>query len=222
MQRNSYNYQGTPYERCNTPIALELRQGYADWFRTFRWSYYLTLIFSRDRKRNHADFLLESYLQEIEKFSRAPISCLISPEEKYSGLGMPAGRVHFHILVGCSSIVKQDTFVNTWRQPNYGGTWVSKRRVNNQKLQASESIDIQPYRSSIDASYYLFKTMGLSDWEWSLRRGHLVSPEPPASTMRSTKMRRYLSRQAARYPQLPLYADGPIAGTNMSLRPVPL
>jgi hypothetical protein len=79
MQRCSYNYQGTPYERCNTPIALELRQGYADWFRRFKWSFYVTLTFSREKQKNHADLLLEQCLCEVEQLIRAPLSCLIAP-----------------------------------------------------------------------------------------------------------------------------------------------
>jgi hypothetical protein len=203
MQRISYNYHGTPYERCTTPVALELRQGYADWFRTFDWSLSVTLTLSRDRKRNQADFLLEEYLRQVEQLIRAPLSCLIAPEEKYSGLGMPAGRVHFHLLVGCGTVLRPSTFVNIWRQPNYGGTWVSKRKVNGEKLQASESAYVLPYDRSVDSSFYLFKTMGTSDWEWSLRRGHLISPDTPASAKRSTQMKRLLARQAARRPQIP-------------------
>ena len=186
MHTASYNYHGTPYERCNTPVALHLRQGYADWFRTFDWSYYVTLTVSRDRKRNHADFLLEEYLRQVEQQIRAPLSCLIAPEEKYSGLGMPAGRAHFHLLVGCGAIVSPSKFVDIWRQPNYGGTWVSKRKANDEKLEARDSAYVLPYDRSIDASFYLFKTMGSSDWEWSLRRGHLISPQQPASAARST------------------------------------
>ena len=203
MRRSSYNYHGTPYERCNTPIALELRQGYADWFRTFAWTLYVTLIFSRDRERNHADFLLEECLRQVERQIRAPLSCLIAPEEKYSGLGLPAGRAHFHLLVGCSAALAPSTLVNIWRQPNYGGTWVSKHKSPGEKLQSRESAYVLPYDRSIDASFYLFKTMGASDWEWSLRRGHLISPDRPASAERSTQMRRLLARQAARCRQIP-------------------
>jgi hypothetical protein len=203
MHRASYNYRGTPYERCNAPVALHLRQGYADWFRTFDWSYYVTLTFSRDKKRNQADSLLEEYLRQVEQLIRAPLSCLIAPEEKYSGLGMPAGRAHFHLLVGCGSGITPSTFVNIWRQPNYGGTWVSKHKDSGEKLQSRESAYVLPYDRTIDASYYLFKTMGESTWEWSLRRGHLISPDTPASAARSTQMRRLLIRQAARGTQIP-------------------
>ena len=138
MNRSTYDYQGTPYERCTTPIALELRQGYADWFRTFDWSLYVTLIFSRDRTRTLADLLVEQYLREVEKSIRAPLSCLIAPEEKYSGLGMPAGRAHFHLLVGSGVTLNSRTFVDIWQQPNYGGTWVSKHKAPGEKLQSRE------------------------------------------------------------------------------------
>jgi hypothetical protein len=115
---------------------------------------------------------------------------------------MPAGRAHFHLLVGCGSALTASTLVNIWRQPNYGGTWVSKHKANQEKLEARESAYVPPYDRSIDASFYLFKTMGSSDWEWSLRRGHLISPQQPASAARSTQMRRVLVRQEARRPQI--------------------
>jgi len=198
MHRSSYNFHGTPYERCPTPVAIERRQGYADWFRTFDWRWYITLTFSRDRTRNQADALLEQCLRQVEEHIHAPLSCLIAPEQKQSGLGKEAGRGHFHLLVGCGPTLTPNTFVNIWRQPNYGGTWVSKRKTVGQKLEAGESAYVVPYDTSIDASFYLFKTLHTSDWDWSLRRGHLISPEPPASATHSRQMRRLLARQAAR------------------------
>jgi hypothetical protein len=198
MHRNSYDFHGTPYERCSTPVAIQRRQAYADWFRTFHWRWYLTLTFFQDRKRNHADVLLEQYLREVEEHLHAPLSCLIAPEEKQSGLGKEAGRGHFHLLVGCGPVLTPSTFVNVWRQPNYGGTWVGKRKTAGQKLEAGESAYVVPYDASIDASFYLFKTMATSDWDWSLRRGHLISPEVPASAAESKQIRRLLARQAAR------------------------
>jgi hypothetical protein len=74
---------------------------------------------------------------------------------------MPAGRAHFHLLVGCGSALTA-TLVNIWRQPNYGGTWVSKHKANQEKLEARESAYVLPYDRSINASFYLFKTMGSS------------------------------------------------------------
>jgi len=198
MHRSSYDFHGTPYERCSTPVAIQRRQGYADWFRTFHWSWYLTLTFSRDMTRNHADVLLEQYLCELEVLIHAPLSCLIAPEEKQSGLGMGAGRGHFHLLVGCGPVLTPNTSVNIWRQPNYGGTWVGKQKTAGQKLEAGESAYVVPYDASIDASFYLFKTMATSGWDWSLRRGHLISPEPPASAAQSKQVRRLIAHQAGR------------------------
>lgn len=201
MQRtSSYKIEGTTHERYDVPFEIQLRQAYADWFRTFNWSWYVTLTFSRDRKKIDAEILLEQYLRQVEELIRAPLSCLIAPEEKPSGLGKEAGRGHFHLLVGsASSILTESTFKDLWHQPNYGGTWVSKPKTADQHLCPAESAHVVPYDRSIDASFYLFKTMGLTDWDWSVRRLHFVCPTPPASAATSTQMRSVLKRQAARH-----------------------
>jgi hypothetical protein len=171
------------------------------------WQLYVTLTMSQDKTSHQGDVLLEQYLREVEEFIRAPLSCLIAPEQKYSGLGMPPGRAHFHLLVGSGAILESRAFVNIWRQPNYGGTWVSKHKGPNQKLESCESAYVLPYDTSIDASFYLFKTLGNSDWEWSLRRGHLISREEPESAAGSSKMRKVLARNLARRTSVPSQAS---------------
>jgi hypothetical protein len=101
MQISSYNYHGTPYERCSTPVAIERRQAYADWFRTFRWSWYITLTFSRDRTKRYADILLEQYFRDVEELIHAPLSSLIAPEEKQSGGVPPFGETDCNLTVCC-------------------------------------------------------------------------------------------------------------------------
>lgn len=175
------------YDRWPTAVDRSNQQEYAAWFRTFRWSHYITLTFSRDVSSRQADELLEEYLSELEAHIRAPLSCLIAQERTYSGLGMPPGRVHFHLLVGCAKSVPKEVFSNLWEQPRYGGN-----RVKGKSAQVLE------YDPVISASYYLFKALHDSSWDWRPRRLEMVSRTKPKSYGTSSRTRRSLRRQAER------------------------
>jgi hypothetical protein len=239
MMTNSFVRKNVPYNSRKTAGALELQQEYAAWFNTANWNWYLTLTFSRERTRDCADALLEEYFNVLEEGLRTPLSCLIAPEQKYSGLGNYACRPHFHILVGCAPTVSAKNFSDIWRQPKFGGSWVVKNRkrcqtprlppmpsLMNGSLSTAdrnpdsfavdkaaslnhsffaeplsneaESALVLPYDRSMQAGFYLFKTMGTSDWEWSLRRMHLVFPNLSEGTGMCKRARQSIKRQAAR------------------------
>jgi hypothetical protein len=80
------------------------RTAYAQWFETFSWNWYITLTFSREISLETAYVLLNRYLNRLEGKLRCPSACLIVPQRaNYSGCGKPGGRVHFHLLVACST-----------------------------------------------------------------------------------------------------------------------
>ena len=111
---------------------------------------------SQHRSAERASALLEDYLNEIEALVKAPLSCLISMEKHYSGLGMPAGRVHFHMLIGCARTLDPKRMDEIWSEPRYGGTWVK-----------GKSALILPYDAAIDASFYMFKSLNDPAWDWT-------------------------------------------------------
>jgi len=195
------------YDRWSTSIDRYRQQGYADWFRMFKWSWYVTLTFDREVGPVQARALLERYLRDLEVWSRDTLSCLIVMEQKnYSGLGMPAGRVHFHMLVATSADLTVELFEKYWNRLPYGG----KRTTNRDRPAAGLSCSdgrgtkkestshVQPYDPASSATYYLFKTLHESPDNWELRRPELMSPTRPASWHTSARTRRSIRRQEAR------------------------
>ena len=175
-------------DRWATSVVRYHQQQCADWFREFKWSWYLTLTFDREVGSMQASALLELYLRDLEIRGRDTLSCLIVKEQKhYSGFGKPAGRVHFHLLVSTTADLTANVFENYWQRPQYGGAWT-----------AGPSALALPYDPAISATYYLFKTLYESPDNWELRREKLVSPTRPSSWHTSAEIRSAIRRQKAR------------------------
>src|SRR5260370_18075732 len=116
------------YDRWATSIDRYHQQQYANWFRKFNWSWYVTLTFDRELGLAEARALLERYLRELEVRSADTLSCLIVMEQKhYPGLGMPAGRVHFHMLVATKAELTAEVFKDYWERLPYGGNRTKKQ-----------------------------------------------------------------------------------------------
>ena len=178
----------TDYDRLPSRGDIHKQQQYATWLRTFRWNLYVTLTFSHDVSSSSAQARLESYLQELELKFRAPLSCVISIETKYSGLGMPAGRVHFHLLVGCARPMDKRLMQDLWNESHYGGNRVS-----------GQAARILPYDEHICGSFYLLKTLHDPSWDLKVRNLDLISPARPASCAISTRARRRIRRNEGRF-----------------------
>jgi hypothetical protein len=176
------------YDRWATSVDRNHQQQYAAWLRKINWSWYVTLTFDREVGSMQASALLELYLRDLEIRSRNTLSCLIVKEQKhYSGLGTPAGRVHFHVLVSTTADLTAKDFVDQWGKPQYGGERTS-----------GPSALVRPYDAAISATYYLFKTLYESPDNWELRREKLLGPIRPASWHTSAEIRSAIRRQKAR------------------------
>ncbi len=108
-------------------------------------------------------------------------------QKTISGLGKPAGRVHFHLLVGCSMRLTKATFTDLWERVCYGGSWTT-----------GEAADVQEYRPEGNAAIYLLKCLDDPGWDWEERNLELVSPVPPASAAHHSRLRWKLRRSAER------------------------
>ena len=185
----SKSYRNTVHsDRWPTSVDRYTQQQYADWFRTFRWSWWLTLTFDREVGSLQATALLERYLRELEVRSAAPLSCLIGQEQKhYSGLGKPAGTIHFHVLVSSTADLSVEVFKQYWERLPYGGERTS-----------GPSAHVERYDQGRSPAYYIFKTLHESPDGWELRRPEIMSPVRPASWHTSARTRRSIRRQEKR------------------------
>jgi hypothetical protein len=176
------------YGRWESSVDRYHQQQYADWFRKINWTWYLTLTFDREVSSMSASALLESYLRDLEAWLRSTLSCLIVKEQKnYSGLGQPAGRIHFHLLVSTTANLTAKVLEVHWQTQKYGGAWT-----------AGDSAQALPYDPATSATYYLFKTLYESPDNWELRREHLLSPIRPASWHTSAEIRNSIRRKEIR------------------------
>jgi hypothetical protein len=139
----------------------------------------LRITFDREVGSKEARVLLERYLRDLEVLGRATLTCLIVMEQKhYSGLGMPAGRVHFHLLVATTADLTVEDFEDYWNRLPYGGKRTTNRERPAESLPCSDgrgtkkesTSHVQPYDPAISATYYLFKTLHESPDNWELRR----------------------------------------------------
>jgi hypothetical protein len=202
----SYGTNAAQDDRCATSVDRNRQQGYADWYRKFKWSWYVTLTFDREVGPGQARALVERYLRDLEVWSRDTLSCLIVMEQKhYSGLGMPAGRIHFHMLVATTAALTVEIFEGYWNRLPYGGKRTANRKQpdgmscrDGRTLGKESTSHVQPYDPAISATYYLFKTLHDSPDNWELRRPELMSPTRPASWHTSARTRRSIRLQKAR------------------------
>jgi hypothetical protein len=175
------------YDGLPTRADLERRQQYADFVDKHTWDLYATLTFQYDHSPEVARARLDRFLREIEERVRSPLSCIIAPEQTYSGLGMPAGRIHFHLLLRCVKTLDIDVLELTWEQRRYGGTHVK-----------GKSADVRPINPAMSPASYLFKQLHNPSWDWGFRHLELAGGPKPAGCHVPSKLKRKLNRDAAR------------------------
>jgi hypothetical protein len=120
---NEYN------DRNGGRLVIEGRKNEAEWLRTWNWRWWTTLTFSKDVGRDEANDILDDCLDELEAAFHDSLTCIIAQEQKtYSGSGKPAGRVHFHLLIGSAVNLPALAILNWWQLPKFGGSRTSGGR----------------------------------------------------------------------------------------------
>jgi hypothetical protein len=169
-------------------VRLSNLEMYGQWMQTFHWKWWVTLTFSNDLSRERANVILKEYLNELEAKYHDSFSCLIAQEQKtFSGSGKSAGRVHFHLLVGCAANLTVRAFTDLWQQSRFGGKGTS-----------GSSAHVEPYDPEKDAAYYCFKLLQDRSWDWDFHNLEMVSATPPMSAQHNARTRRKLHRRAER------------------------
>jgi hypothetical protein len=171
-------------DRNGGRLVIEGRRNQAEWLRTWKWRYWATLTSSRDIGRDQGNALLGECLGELEAAFHDSLTCMIAQEQKtYSGSGKPAGRVHFHLLIGSAVNIPALAIVNWWQLPKFGGSRTS-----------GAGADVRVYDPNRGAANYLLKFQSDPAWDLRFRNLELLSPLTPASTATSSRMRRKLQR----------------------------
>jgi hypothetical protein len=172
------------YNDRNGGRLIEKRRNQAEWLRTWNWRYWATLTSSRDIGRDQANALLDECLSELEAAFHDSMTCMIGQEQKtYSGSGKPAGRVHFHLLIGSAVNLSASSIANWWQLPRFGGSRTS-----------GAGADVRVYDQNRGAVNYLLKYQADPAWDVRFRNLELLSPLRPVSAGTSSRMRRKLQR----------------------------
>jgi hypothetical protein len=175
---NAYN------DRNGGRLVIERRRNQAEWVRIWNWTWWVTLTFSRDVGRDEANAILDDFLNQLEAAFHDSLTCMIAQEQKtYSGSGKPAGRVHFHLLIGSAVNLPALAIVNWWQLTKFGGSRTS-----------GAGADVKVYDSNRGAVNYLLKFQADPTWDLRYRNLELLSPSMPASAATCSRMRRNLQR----------------------------
>jgi hypothetical protein len=198
MSRNANEYN----DRNGGRPVIEGRKNQAEWLRTWNWRYWTTLTSSRDVGHDQANALLDDCLGELEAAFHDSLTCMIGQEQKtHSGSGKPAGRVHFHVLIGSAVNIPALAIVNWWQLPKFGGSRTS-----------GVGADVRVYDPNRGAVNYLLKFQADPAWDVRFRNLELLSPLTPASAATSSRLTRKLRRREERRAQTatqPVAIKGP-------------
>ena len=128
---------------------------------------------------------------------------MIAQEQKtYSGSGKPAGRVHFHLLIGGAVNLPAKAITDWWQLPKFGGSRTS-----------GAGADVRAYDPNRGAVNYLLKFQADPAWDVRYRNLELLSPLMPESAATCSRMRRKLQRceeRRAKTATQPTAMKGPL------------
>jgi hypothetical protein len=188
MSKHVLIHQAKGDDKSTETAQLTALEHYGHWFKSFNWRWWVTLTFSHDLSTFKADALLREYINELEAIHHDSFSCLVAREQKtLSGCGKPAGRVHFHLLVGCVANLTVKSFTDVWEAPRFGG-----------KRASGAAAHVMLYDPTRDAAFYCFKFLQDPSWDWDHHNLELLSPIAPLSAKSSSRMRRKLRRREMR------------------------
>ena len=165
-------------------MMIEAGRQVAEWLYGWEWRWWVTLTFSHDVGSTRADAVLTEFLNEFEATHHDSLTCVIAKEQKtVSGSGRPAGRIHFHALIGSSIDHGVKALQELWQQARYGGDRTS-----------GAGADVRPYDPQRGALVYLQKALTEDSSGLRLHNLELLSPIAPKSAGNSAKVRRTLKR----------------------------
>jgi hypothetical protein len=181
----------TWYDRLPTTSDLRVRGEYANWFQTMPWQLYATLTFTSERSSASADGALKGFLNDVERFYKASVPCVIGKEmARYSGLGEVAIRAHFHLLMASSVKLHAPEVEKLWWK--YGGRGAGTKSAL--IVEYDHDFLLHNPDSTLTAAEYCTKFMTHPEWDWREHRLELLASSRPQSYATSARMRRKWNR----------------------------
>jgi hypothetical protein len=104
---------------------------------------------------------------------RASLTYVRGEEVRYSGCGMPASPIHFHLVIASSVKLNGQWLGGLWQE-------MAGKRTN------GAGADMRQYDPSLDGISYVLKFLRENHGDWTFRNLHLVLPEGK-STSRSRR-----------------------------------
>lgn len=171
------------YDKLPTAKQKAMQQNYADYFRSFPWQLYITFTFANPVGDAAAAAIYQEFVNQLEHYYRAPIGWVRGEETShFSGLGMPGGRLHYHLLL-CSDVELDPKCVEqVWRALGSFGDHACAEK----------------YEPDDEAVRYCFKFLHEPGNGWNLGGLDHFGPEAAGENCRSRRRaRRRAERLAA-------------------------
>jgi hypothetical protein len=176
------------YDRWPTAAQDRMIAIYGEWLRGFAWKWFITLTFSYDKSSAQADAVLADFIDTLERRIGAPVSYVCGKElKRVSGSGMPAGRVHFHLVMGCAGSLSDATISDLWTMPAFGGDRTK-----------GSSAEVWSYDPAQRGAQYCIKYDTDPVWDWNEHNLELMSHDRPQSYATNSKMRKKWRRNQER------------------------
>jgi hypothetical protein len=124
---------------------------YGLYFNGFAWQLYGCVTFRNPTSIGEAKAIIAAFLRRVESsLNGLPVACIAVPEFRWSGLGMPAIPLHFHLVMATVPRYAADLVSNAQRiwSANYGNA------------------KIELYDSARAGARYIAKLAGGSDFEF--------------------------------------------------------
>jgi len=163
-----------------------ISQHYGDFFAGFQWDISGCGTFRHNISAAEASKRMKNYMRQLGQSIKAWIPYVAVPEQRFSGLGMPAIAVHFHFLAACP---------RQWRS-----TFATRAEQLWEDMEGNARVT--NYDPAQAAAYYLAKTAGKADFEFMLENIDRLPYQGPADLLTASASSSYVPKHAVGHIRL--------------------
>jgi hypothetical protein len=164
----------------------------ADWLRSVRWQWFVTLTFPWNVSYSTADRKLREFINALERFHRTTIGYVAGKESRSR---YDRGRVpwHFHLLITSRVQVSKDALETLWLD--------QIRRSSESDadiLRRGEHAKVEPYHAHERGPEYCLKMMNEDTGDWYIHRLEYFLPGIPGPARPNHRTVRHQRRNFGR------------------------